>query len=492
MSILKKLASETALYGLPSIVGRLLNFLLIFLYTGVFSPSTFAAHTEFYAYAAVLMVIIPHGMETAFFNFARKSAETKAVFGTSFLSILLFSSLVLVFGLLFNQNIANFMGYPQHPEYVIYFLFILYFDALTVIPFSALRWEKSAAKFAFLKSLGIAINILLNLLFLLYFPKIFGQASNLIYKPDMGMAYVFLANLLSAGIVCFILLPRALRELRYFDSSLWKSMFIYAAPLILVGLAGIINETFDRAIMHKWLISNNIKEDIGIYGAFYKLSIIITIFIQAFRYAAEPFFFERAKDKDSKEMYAEVMHYFILVCGIIFLATSFFLEPLAQFAIRKVAYFNNPSGIKMVPILLLANIFLGINYNLSIWYKLKEKNHIGAIIAVMGALFTILLLYFLLPKYGIIGGAYTTLIVYALMMVMSYIWGQKHYRVPYNLIKIIGMFVLMGSLYFVDLNMVSHLSNVLLKSTLKVSLISIFVAIGFLAFRKQEKKLNLH
>jgi O-antigen/teichoic acid export membrane protein len=447
VNIIKKLASETAIYGLPSIVGRFLSFLLIFLYTGVYSPSIFAAHTEFYAYSAFFLVVLPLGLETAFFNFLRLGENSKSTFFTSWLMMLASSALFLILVWNFALPIATFMGYPNHPEYVKWFGLILSFDVLSMIPFASLRWKKKSKKFALIRIINIFSNITLNVLFILYFPKWFGDTANIIYNPNTGIGYVFIANLVSSFITFLLLLPEVLLHIGTFDISLGKKMLKYSAPLILVGLAGIVNETFDRVIMDKILISDNVKNDIGTYGAFYKLSIIITLFLQAFRYAAEPFFFERSNHKDSKKTYAEIMNYFVLVCITIVLATIFFLEPLAKFAIRQKEYFDHPDGLKMVPILLIANVFLGILYNLSIWYKLQNKNHLGAVVSVVGAIFTVVLLFSLIPKLGIIGGAYTTLIVYAIMMVHSYILGRKHYPVPYELKKI-GLMAVYGIMLF--------------------------------------------
>lgn len=450
MNILKKLAGQTAIYGIPSIVGRLINFLLIFLFTQYFKPEIFAAHTEFYAYAAFFLVLLPHGMETAFFNFLRRGKNKNDVFTTSLVSVLIVGVLFLVLCVIFRQDVADFMKYPEHPEYVTYFAFILFFDSVAMIPFALLRHEEKAKAFAFVRSIGIAVNIILTVLFIVYFPVWFNDSKNLFYNPTIGIGYVFLANLISSFLVLAMLLPGMFKSFGKFDSELWKDMMIYAWPLIFVGLAGIVNETFDRAAMDKLLSGPHVKYEIGVYGAFYKLSIIITIFIQAFRYAAEPFFFERSKAKDAKIVYATVMNYFIAVCLFIGLLTVLYLDIIAPLAIRQQSYFDHPHGLQIVPILILANVFLGMVYNLSIWYKVEERTNLGALISVGGAISTIVLLVVFVPKYGFIAAAYTTMFVYGGMAIASYLLGQRYYKVPYNVTKIVILFVSAILLYLVD------------------------------------------
>jgi O-antigen/teichoic acid export membrane protein len=450
LSIVKKLAGQTAIYGLPSIVGRLINFLLVFLFTQYFDPEVFAAHTEFYAYAAFFLVILPHGMETAFFNFIRKGESVSKVFATTMWSITVV--VFFFFGLVYlsREQIADFMEYPEHPEYVLWFAVILFADALATIPFAALRHLQQAKRFAVIRSIGIVLNIILNILFIVLLPLWLDGKEVWYYDPSVGIGYVFIVNLIASVAMLILLVPTIRSHWGGWDSQLWKRMMAYSWPLIFVGLAGIVNETFDRAVMGKLLQTDNVKFDIGVYGAFYKLSIIITIFIQAFRYAAEPFFFERSKAEDAKQTYAVVMDYFVAVCLWIGLATLVFLPWIAPLAIRSESYFSHPDGLKIVPILLLANVLLGIIYNLSIWYKIKEKTQLGAGISIGGAILTIALLIRFIPIYGIQAAAWTTLIVYSLMTVSSYLIGHRHYPVPYHLGKLSLLFIGAIGLYVVD------------------------------------------
>ena len=487
MSIIKKLASDTAIYGIPSIVGRLLNFLLIFLYTK-FNASVFAAHTEFYAYASFFLVILPLGMETSFFNFLRKGNDIKTTFSTAF-ATLLGSAIVFAFiGVLFRQNVADFMNYPTHADYVVWFIFIIFCDVLTMIPFALLRHQKKAKKFALIRSIGIFINIVLNVIYFLIIPKMGVEHIPYLYNVEMGIGYAFIINLISSAAMVLMLIPDILSHWKTVDKQLWKDMVRYGMPLVLVGLAGIVNETFDRVVLDKLLVSDNPKFEIGVYGAFYKLSIIITIFIQAFRYAAEPFFFERAKEKDAPEVYALVMKYFIWVCLSAGLFTLFYIDEIAAFAVKDESYYTHPDGIKIVAPLILANIFLGIIYNLSIWYKVKEKNNLGAIISVIGAAITIVGLIVFVPKFGFLAAAYVTLITYFIMMLLSYFVGQRHFPIPYEVGKVFLLFFVAFLCYWINNKLLSDAS--ILTYILKGLLFVVFTVLGFFVI-KQGKNLNL-
>ncbi|MEY2925267.1 MAG: hypothetical protein RLZZ337_1817 [Bacteroidota bacterium] len=487
MSLIKKLASDTAIYGIPSIVGRLLSFLLVFLYTK-FNASVFAAHTEFYAYSSFFLVLLPLGMETAFFNFLRKGNDIKTTFTTAFYTVAAMAVFFAFVVIVFRQHVANFMNYPDHSDYVVWFVFIIFFDVLTMVPFALLRHQQKAKRFAFVRSIGIAINISLNVLYFIVFPLYDIEQIPFLYDSNIGIGYAFIANLIASGATALLLLPDITKYIYQLDKDLLKQMLKYGLPLVLVGMAGIVNETFDRVVLDKLLISDNPKFEIGVYGAFYKLSIIITIFIQAFRYAAEPFFFEKSKDKNAPEVYALVMKYFVWVCLSAGLLTLFFLDEIAAFAVRDASYYKHPDGIKIVAPLILANIFLGIIYNLSIWYKVKEKNNIGAVISIFGACITIGGLLIFVPHYGFIAAAYTTLAAYFTMMVVSYIVGQQHFPIPYELNRLFVLFAFAILFYVINDRFLQtpSFSNYFIKLTLIAS----FVFVGFFVI-KQGKNINL-
>lgn len=461
MAYLKSLASQTVIYGIPSILGRLINFLLVFLFTNEFDPSAFAAHPEFYAFSAIFLVILPHGMETALYNFCRKDVDPKSVFTAGFVSILVLGVLFFFMAWFNADAIASWMNYSGKGSYVKCFTAIIFFDVLSSLPLALLRHQERASFFAFVKMLSVIITVLLNLFFFVWLKdlpdnwSIMGFSKSLIQSKGIGL--VFIANTIASAMVLFFLVPTILKNLGKWNAALWKSMLSYSWPLIIVGLAGIINETLDRAVLDKLLISDNPKYEIGVYGAFYKLSIIITMFIQAFRYAAEPFFFSRSKEKDNKKVYANVMDYFVLITMSIFLLTVMFLDEIAPFAIRNAEYFKHPDGLRVVPILLMANVFLGINYNLSIWYKLMERTKLAALIAASSAVFSIIALIMFVPKYGFYAAAWITLSAYFMLCLLNYFVGQKYYKINYNtsyvsvlIISGLGLWLLFNSQFEIE------------------------------------------
>ena len=459
MNPLKKLAGQTAIYGLPTILGRFLSYFLVFLQVRIFKqPDKFSVVPEFYAYVSFLIVILTYGMETAYFRYSMKQKENKTVYSTTLLSILITTSVFIFLVILFNQNIATTIGYPNHPEYVAWFGWILALDALTAIPFAKLRIENRPIRFASIKSLNIFTTIILQIVFLFIIPwilehpeyKLLYSFSNYIYNPKIGVGYIFISNLVASILTIVLLAPEYILKQYTFDKKLWKEMFNYAWPLLILGLAGIVNETFDRALM-KWIIppSDDPQTQLGIYGVCYKLSIIMTLFITAFRFAAEPFFFTHASQSDSKQIYATVMNWFMIVCSFIFLGVMLNIDIIKYLITEK--YWP---GIKIVPILLIANMFLGIFYNLSIWYKLTDKTKLGAVVSIIGAAITIILNFLLVPVMGYMGAAWATLACYFAVMVISYILGQKYYPINYNLRK---FFLYLGvSLLLYALN---HLIN---------------------------------
>lgn len=453
-SPLKRLVGQTAVYGLSSILGRVLNYMLVPMYTRVFSPGEYGIVTELYAYVALFIVLLVFGMETAFFRFSRKGGNLNQVFGTALGTVLASASVFVVLIIWQQQSIAEAISIPDHPEYIAWFGWVIALDAISSIPFARLRAENKARRFAVLKLLGIGLNIGLNLFFILLCPLIMDMpnswAYGLIaswYNPEMGVGWIFLANLASSALSLMLLAPELLRARVRFDRRLNGPMLRYAAPVVLIGLAGIINETLDRILMNFLLplSDKDIKVQIGIYGACYKLSIIMTLAVQAFRYAAEPFFFSESDKSNAKQTYATVMTWFALVLGAIYLGTLLYLDIIKGFIGDE---FH--SGLKVVPILLLANLFLGLYYNLSVWFKLTDKTLMGAYVSGLGAFITIALNIIWIPIYGYEGSAWATLITYVLMTLLSYFLGQKHYPVPYQTGRILAYLGLALGLYFLS------------------------------------------
>ena len=439
MNQIKQLAGQTAIYGLPSIIGRLLNYFLVPLYTYKLTTDAYGVVTEMYAYTAFMLVILMYGMETAFFRYSELEKDKSKVYSTGLISILFTSGIFIIITSIFSQDVANLIMHPENKEYIVWFGLIISFDAITSVPFAKLRAEYKAKRFAFIKMVNISANIGFNLFFLFLCPlmlenNILTDFVDLVYDGEIDVKYIFISNLIASTITVVLLLPEIFSIKAKFDFILWKKLVIYALPLMVLGMAGIVNETLDRILLKYLLPENVAMSQLGIYGACYKVSILMTIFIQAYRYAAEPFFFAQAKSKDAREVYAEVMTYFVIIVSLIFLGTMMYMDDI-------IIHFIGPEfreGMFVIPILLLANLFLGIFYNLSIWYKLTNKTMIGAYIAIFGAIITIALNIYWIPRIGYIGSAWATLICYAAMMLISFILGQKYYSVKYNYAKIIG------------------------------------------------------
>lgn len=438
MSTIKKLAGQTATYGLSSILGRLLNYLLVPLYTRVFHAGEYGVVTEMYAYVAFLNIVFTYGLETAYFRFFQSEKGNPKVYSTSLISIITSSISFAAIIILFSSPIATWINNGDHaiatqPAYISWFALIMAADAITAIPFAKLRQENKAKRFVFIRLFSIAVNVAVNVFFLVLCPKLMNTSLHdfisKIYDPSIGIGYVFISTLVSSIITLLMLSPELFSFRYQFDTALWKTMMIYALPLMVAGFAGMINETFDRILLPR-LVADKTTALVqnGIYGACYKVSILMTLFTQTFRYAAEPFFFSHAGNQNAKEIYAKVMHYFVLICSFIFLCIMMYID--------VVKYFVGPEyrvGMKIVPILLMANLCIGVYYNLSIWYRLTGQTRWGAWIAVAGAIITLALNFWLIPVIGYMGAAWTTLICYASMMVISYAGGQKYYPVDYNI-----------------------------------------------------------
>ena len=453
MNPLKKLASQTAIYGLPTIVGRLLSYLLNPLFTYNFSAREFGINSSAYAYVSFLLVLLTYGMETTLFRFSQTEENKHAVYSTALISVFTSSIAFIFMACLFSGPISEGIKFTGHPEYVVWFSIIVGADAFAAIPFAKLREQGKAKRFAFIRAANICVYIGLNLFFILFCKHVHESSSSAfkplvdkIYNPKIGIGYIFISNLIASLFTLLLLLPEILKVQLVFVTSLWKRMIIYALPLLIAGLAGMVNETLDRILLTYLLPAKQAMTQIGIYSACYKVSIIMTIFIQAFRFAAEPFFFSRSQEKDSKKTMADIMKFFVIICSIIFLVTMMNIQWIQYFAGSR----EFRSGIKVVPVLLLANMFLGIFINQSIWYKLSGQTHFGALLTIFGAIITIVLNIYWIPRIGYMGSAWATLICYASMMVASYFIGNKHYPVNYDVKRILSYLTLSITLYLLS------------------------------------------
>ncbi len=440
MGIIKKLASQTAIYGLSSIFGRFLNYLLVPLYTYYFSAAQYGIVSEFYAYAGFFSVLLLFGFETGYFRFRDKAEIQRDVaYSTALIFVLVINLLFLGLIVFVNNELSSSLNYATHPEYVLCFSAILTLDALSAIPFARLRAQNKAFVFAGIKILEILISVLLSLFFIVYCPKALAlNAESWVkpfYNPNLGISYIFLANLMASAFKFIVLIPQFLGLRWGFNRALFIKMLRYSLPMVVIGFAGIINEMLDRALL-KFLLPYDPETNmqmLGIYSACYKLSILMSLFIQAFRFAAEPFFFAYADKDDAKAVYAKILNYFVIFCVFIFLLVSLYIDFFKYFLGAEFRV-----GLKVVPVLLMANLFLGIYVNLSIWYKLTDRTLLGACVSLTGAVITVLLNIWWIPLFGYEGSAWATLICYVFMALISYLLGRRYYPINYNLIRILA------------------------------------------------------
>lgn len=483
MSALKKLASQTAYYGISSILGRMLNYALVPLHTRVLlNQHDYGVIGELYSYVTFLNIIFLYGLETTFFRFASENKSDQSIYHKTFTSVL-FSSILFTSIILFSATNINAwlsIGLDNtlyRIEYLYIFAFILAFDAIAAIPFAKIRLDNRPKKFAAIKIANISINVLLNLFFLVIAPLL-----NLsFYSADDAVLYILLSNLFASIATIFFLYQELILVKIHWVWKEMKPLYIYAIPLMFAGLAGMTNETLDRILL-KYFLPGSLEErltQIGIYNAAYKLSIFMTLAVQAFRMAAEPYFFSINKNTDSKFVYANVMNYFVLACSLIFLGVSTHLNMLAYLLGEK--YRN---GLEVVPVLLMANLFLGVYMNLSIWYKLVDKTIYGLYITIIGAILTVVLNIMWIPVFGYMGSAYATLICYFVMTVFAYGFGQKYFTVPYNL-KTIFSYIIMVLLLFIVSNTVNNyfISSILLKQIIQSFVFVVFAVYALMQIK---------
>jgi len=481
---LKKLLGQTAIYGLSVIVGRALNFLLIPLYTSeaVFAePKDYGVVAELYAWVAFLIVLLPFGMETAFFKFFSDDEKNKdQIFQNSFLSVIGINISFFAVILLFNQQIADWMLFGDHPGYILLLAAIVCADAIASLPMAKLRAENKPARFALIQFSSILVMVVLNLLFLLVF---FNKNTS---DPSDAVFYILIANLIAALVKLTLVYKDFLAIKFKLDFDLVKKMLWYALPLVFAGFAGIVNETLDRILLKRLLFEQHslayAEAQVGIYSACYKLAMLVTILIQAYRYAAEPFFFANSKREDRNKLYVKVMNYFVAFVCLIFIGVSFNIQ-IFKYFIPNEAYWE---GLKVVPILLLANVFLGIYYNQSIWYKLSGQTKFGAFIAIGGAMITVAINLAFIPLYGYMASAWATLIVYALQMIASYLLGQKYFPIKYNLRKF-SLYLGLALFLFLITRLI-NLDDGLLQFSIHNTLVIFFVVVIYVLEKPSKKK----
>ncbi len=468
---LKKFAKDTAIYGIATVLPRVINILLLRLFTNEMKTAQFSDATYFWIFASFFNVILTYGMETAFFRFFTKLNKDKNVINTAFTSILISSFIFLVIILLFRYNIADILNF--NVKYFTIMIWVTILDTLIVIPYAFLRVTNRPVRFAFYK----ISNILLYVLAIIFFFKLLPYLTT--YNSRFGTffhnnnaVYIFYSTLFASTMTFILFLPIIKNFKLKIDTVIWIKMLRYGLPIMIAGLAYIINENLD-----KYLLRNMVSPEImGAYAATYKIGVIMTLYITAFRLGAEPFFFSHSKEKDAKQKYAKILLWFTITGSIIYVFIVAYMDLISSFFIRKPEYFIT---ISIVPIILIANLMLGIYYNLAIWYKLTDRTKFGMYLSILGAVITILLNIFLIPVYGFIASAWTTLFAYGTMAIVSYFLGKKYYKVPYRPGKIIFYLVLSSIFSFVIFNY--FYNDLIIKTVIFI----IFILIVFLLERRE-------
>lgn len=446
MAGLKALAKDTAIYGLSSIVGRFLNYLLVPLYTATLSAASggYGVITNVYAYTALLLVILTYGMETTFFRFANKEGEDpRRVYSTALMAVGFTSLVFIVLVLTFISPISAAMGYAEHPSYVWVMAVTVALDAFQCIPFAYLRYKKRPVKFAALKLANIVMSIALNLVFFLALPAWYESTGgdgfvSKIYSPEVGVGYAFYINLFCSGALMFLLVKELTGFKYVFDRALMRRMLSYSWPILVLGIAGILNQTADKILFPYIYIGEDAHAQLGIYGAASKIAMIMAMITQAFRYAYEPFVFGKAKDKDNRDTYAKAMKYFVIFTLLAFLAVIGYMDIL-----KHLIGSDYWEGLKVVPIVMAAEIMMGVYFNLSFWYKLIDKTIWGAWFSGAGCLVLVIVNVVFVPRYGYMACAWAGFAGYGTAMLLSYFVGQKHYPINYP-VKDMALYVVVA------------------------------------------------
>ncbi|MEP3208427.1 MAG: polysaccharide biosynthesis C-terminal domain-containing protein [Maribacter sp.] len=440
MNPLKKLFKQTAIYGLATVIPRLLNVILVPVYTSAMKPEFYGELSVIFSWIAILNVLLAYGMETAFFRFFSKADKKETVISTSLISILVSSILFVGLGFLFQNSLATLLNID--PKYITYVLCILGLDAMVIIPFAWLRANEKPTRYSVIKILNVVINLSLTIFFLMALPKMVSTNSQSffagLYLPDFQISYILIANLVASGITLLLMVSLYRKSTYTFDIALWKTMLKYASPVLVAGVAYTINEVFGRIMLEDMLTdifdAEYAKSEVGKYAACIKLALFMNLFATAFRMGVEPFFFSHSDSENPQKAYAQITNYFVILGSVIMLSVVVFADILKMIFIPNPEYWE---AMNVVPLILLASFFLGIYHNLSVWYKVSDKTRFGAFISIIGAVLTIAINYVFIPKIGYLASAIATLSAYGTMMFLSYYFGRSRYPVPYNFRKIL-------------------------------------------------------
>lgn len=481
MGLFQKLFKQTVIYGIATVVPRMLSFLLLPLYVAYLpSREEYGEVSIVFAWIVLFNVLLAYGMETSFFRFFHSDNSEEKVTGTSTISLLGSTSLFLLTGFLLKDYIAGATGIDA--LYLSYVIFILALDALVIIPFAWLRATEKPLNYALIKIGNVSVNMGLNIFFLMFLPGLAAKFEFFatIYHPGFEIGYIFIANLIASALTLLVMFPFYLKLEFLFDTALWKKMVGYSIPILIAGVAFAINEVFDKILLERILPKEIAKAEVGAYAACYKLALFMTLFITAFRMGIEPFFFSHAKEQDARKTYATVTKYFVIFGAVILVTVTIFADVL------KVLLINDPSyweAMMVVPVILVANLFLGVYHNLSVWYKVSDRTRFGAYISVIGAGVTLVLNFWLIPYISYMGSAIATLAAYGSMMLLSYYYGRKYYPIPYDLKKIGGYLffsIAVSAVYFYIFRYNYYIGSIL---------ILIFFALIYFAEKDQLKQM---
>ena len=479
MSTLKRFFKDTIIYGIAAVLPRVINFLLVRVHTDALPANNYAENTNFYIWAALFSVLLTFGMETAFFRFYKAEEKKDDLISTSFISVFASAVLFVVLAFTFSDFFIKIFDFSGNPLQLKLLIGILGIDTLAVIPFAYLRASNRPIKYAAIKLINVGVIVGINLVFLKYIPEFIASGKNIpnflntIFESTFIVNFIFIANIIGSTISLLFLVPYLLKFKWSFNTVLFKKMLSYSWPIAVAGIAYVINENLDKILIGQLIDKNTM----GIYAACYKLAIFMNLYIMAFRLGAEPFFFSHSDHKDAKETYAKILNYFIIIGSLVFVGIVVFLDILKQLFINQQYW----EAIIIVPIVLLANLFLGVYHNLAIWYKLTDKTRYAMLFSIIGAIITIIINVALIPVVGFIASAWATLFAYGTMMVLSYFIGKKHYPVPYNLIK-------SGS-YLIAAILISFVSFNYFRENYLIS-VGLVLAFGMLIFWNEKKEIS--
>ncbi len=477
MGEIKSLAKDTAIYGISSILGKTLNWLLTPLFTYTLATTgEYGIITNLYAYVALAIVILTFGMETGFFRFANRKEEYNPtlVYSTTLMGVGFVVLIFLLLSIIFLRPLTHLIS-NQIPEiYILLMILVLCMDAFSCIPFAYLRYKQRPIRFAALKMLFIILYIIFCVFFLVICPAIYEKNPGFIdwfYNPNFQVGYILVSNLIATFIQTCCLLPELLGFKYRFDKSLMQKMLKYSLPLLILGIAGILNQTVDKIIFPLvYPDENGAYDQLGIYGACFKIAVVMVMFTQAFRYAYEPFIFSKNSSKDNKKAYSEVMKYFVIFGLLIFLGVSFYMDILKYFV--KETYYE---GLPVVPIVMMGELFFGIYFNLSLWYKLTDKTYWGAIFSVIGCVFIVTINVLFIPEFGYLACAWASFFGNLLIMLLSYFVGQKQYKIDYDLRSFFIYFGLCTFLYYISVQV--QIENLVIRLLFRTFLLFIYLGV---------------